>query len=134
MFRADYVHLERKIRIFVLAEVLRMGLGRHSLQGVITESAAMVICRYHTAFLADDTVVIDLSTEGAVNTGSLDLFSEQHDTRSFLTPIIAQLFGNFQPEIAGKSGKPSQEKKSAMEADSLVAVKLFGMRLRQGVL
>ena len=75
--------LEGVILIVVFVEIQGLGLWRNSLTGVIFEFPAGLLSVYHTLFYTQYLLTVDDGAVGAIRTGVLDLFAEQHNMNSF---------------------------------------------------
>ena len=94
---------ERKIILFVFAEVHSPGLRGNPLEGVIAELPAVVADRHDSLPGAEHHFLVHLRTEPAVQAGALHLFPKQHSDPFLSAHIIHHVSGNFHCYFRKKS-------------------------------
>lgn len=70
--------LQAVISVMIFCEILCFGLGRNALQGIISESTAMMHGWNDSTFLTDHLFLIYFSCKCTVCTVTINFFPEQH--------------------------------------------------------
>lgn len=85
--------LQGEVLFFIFGEIQSLGFQWNTLAGVIFEFPALVLHGLDAPFGAEDGILVQLGTIGAVGAGALHTFPKQH----CMTPFLIDGFIIHQP-------------------------------------